>query len=80
MADNVIDFGGITKLPLRPERILGAAYDYAVKDEFSDVIVIGWRDGEFYLAGSSPELGEALILVENARHAILDMVRGQHSD
>ena len=78
MSDNVVNFGGITKLALRPERILGAAYDYAVKDEFSDVVVLGWRNGEFYFAGSSPELGEALILIENARDAVLDMVRDQH--
>jgi hypothetical protein len=50
VTDNVVSFGGLTTLPLPPEKILSAALDRT----FSRVTVLGvLEDGEEYVASST---------------------------
>ena len=68
MSDNVVSFGGLTKLPLSPERILNAA----LEQEFARVTVIGVAEsGEEYVASSTSDCGAILWDMERARHLFM---------
>jgi len=77
----VRNLGAYTKLPLRPERILGAAYDQAVANNLGTAIVLGWEGddskGDLYFASSEEQLGEILILLECARDEIMSKIARQ---
>lgn len=65
---NVVSFGGLTKLPLPPEKILNAA----LEKPFSRVTVIGvLEDGEEYVASSTSDCGAILWDMERARHMFM---------
>lgn len=68
MSDNVVSFGGMTKLPLPPEKILSAALGY----QFERVTVIGVTEsGEEYVASSTSDCGAILWDMERARHMFM---------
>jgi hypothetical protein len=65
---NVINFRGITRLPLDPARVIGAA----VEVEFERVMIIGLtKDGQEYFAASDPDGGCALWDMERARYFLM---------
>lgn len=64
---NVIEFGGITKLDIEPDKVLESAKG------LETVFVVGWdKEGDLYAASSTSNLGELLILIERAKEALLD--------
>lgn len=65
--DNVVLFGGVTKLDLPADRVL----DNAPKD-LQDVTIIGYdADGDFYFASSIANGPEVLWRLEQAKLALL---------
>jgi hypothetical protein len=63
-----VSFGGMTKLPLPPEKILSAALDRT----FGRVTVIGvLEDGKEYVASSTSDCGAILWDMERARHMFM---------
>lgn len=63
----VVEFTGITSLPIDPERILESA-----KGKLQRVIVIGIdMDGEEYVASSDPDCGTSLWDIERAKLRLL---------
>lgn len=70
MTDNIIEFNGITTLPIPVDRILNRA----LEAELSTVLVIGWSaDGSFYFCGSDPSGPENLWLLELAKKALIEV-------
>ena len=68
MTAKIIQFTGITKLDLPPDRILEAA-----KEKLEGVIVIGFdKDGEFYGASSYADGGTALWLLEICKKKLME--------
>ena len=67
---NVIDFPGVTRLPLDPEKVLEAA-----QDELETVLVIGYTKGrgEFWFASSEPSGPECLWLLETAKRVLMQV-------
>jgi len=63
----VVEFTGVTSLPIDPERILESA-----KGKLQRVIVIGIdMDGEEYVASSDPDGGTFLWDIERAKLRLL---------
>ena len=63
----VVNFGGITKLDLDPDRILEAA-----KGQMLQVVICGLdKEGMRYFASSQADGGEVLWHLERARHALM---------
>lgn len=68
MSDNIVNFPGITTLPLDPARVLAGA----AKERFQRVIVIGvTEDGDEYYSCSDPDGGTFLWDVERAKLRLL---------
>jgi hypothetical protein len=66
---NVIDFGGVTRLDLDPNRILDNA-----PRTLQSVFIMGWdEDGEIYFASSSADGGDLMWLMENAKYRLMEM-------
>lgn len=64
----VIDFPGITRLNLPPDRIINAA-----RGRLDSVVVIGYdKDGGEYFATSIADGGEVLWLLERCKRALLN--------
>ena len=74
MDDNVVRFGGVTTLPLDPDRILEAA-----KGQLSEVVILGWEKAEdgtgaFYMAASDADLSRAsMLLLRGLKHVTESM-------
>lgn len=69
MADNVVDFGGITKLDLPPDRVLEGA-----KGRLDSVVIMGFdQDGNEYFASSKADGGEVMWLMERCKKQLLEM-------
>ncbi len=67
---NVIEFRGITKLDLDPDRVLSKAIG-----ELEDVVVIGFhKDGSEYFASSKSDGAEVLWHLERAKHRLMQTV------
>lgn len=67
---NVVNFTGITKLDLPPDRILEQA-----KGELEGVVIIGYdKDGKEYFASSYADGGTVLWLMERCKTKLLDVV------
>ena len=63
----VVDFGGITKLDLSPERVLAMA-----EGHLEGVVILGYdKDGEEYFASSYADGGEVLWLLERCKIRLL---------
>lgn len=69
MADNVIPFGGITRLDLPVDAVL----DSAKESVAGGVVVIGYdKEGELYFAASMADGGDVIWLLEKAKKALLE--------
>jgi hypothetical protein len=68
MTAKILEFTGITRLDLDPDRILEGA-----KGKLQGVIVIGFdQEGEFYGATSYADGGDALWLLELCKLRLLE--------
>lgn len=64
---DIIDFDGVTKLDIDPDKVLAGA-----KENLNSVIVIGWdKEDNLYTASSSSSIGELLYLLEVAKKELL---------
>lgn len=64
----VVDFPGVSKLDIPPEKILAAANE----ETFDEVVVIGFtEDGDFYFASSRANGGDVLWVLERAKHKLM---------
>ena len=71
---NVKDFPGVTRHTTPVNKILATA----AAARLQDIVIIGFREnGELYFASSSPDGGDCLWLLENAKYELLAAVRGQ---
>lgn len=68
--DNVVWFGGETRLPIPAEQVLRGALEAGVQD----VLVIGTLDGELYTASSTADAGELLLMLERAKRRLMTHV------
>ncbi len=68
---NVVPLNCITILPLTPERVLDAA-----KEKVDLVVVLGYEPGttNLYFSSSTAELSVVLMLLERAKHQVMQMV------
>jgi hypothetical protein len=67
MAENIIEFTGITRLNMDPDRALEKA-----KGQLGGVLILGFaKDGEEYFASSYADGGTALWLLERCKHRLL---------
>lgn len=74
MTAEIVNFNGITKLDLPPERVLSSA----VAADLDAAIVVGWdKEGEFYFASSYAAGPEVLWLLEIARTKLLKIGTGE---
>jgi hypothetical protein len=72
MADNVIDFTGVTLLDTPPPKVL----EYAARANLQDVVVLGWDDdGNLYFASSSADGAEVNWLLDSAKQELLEAGR-----
>lgn len=70
MSADIIDYPGVTTLPLEPTKVLEAA----IAHDLSAVLIVGRQDGgELYLSGSHSDIGEMLILLERAKVRFMAM-------
>ncbi len=68
MGDNVVDFNGITKLDLDPDRVIQKAKDEGLEG----VIVLGYTsDGEEYFASSYADGGTVNWLLDRCKQKLL---------
>lgn len=65
---NVIQGRFITTVDTTPDSVL----DGAKRHELDVVYVIGEKDGEPYFAGSSSDVGHALVLFEKFKRAVIE--------
>jgi hypothetical protein len=69
MTDNVIPFGGITRLDIDPDRVLSSAVG-----KLECVVVVGLgKDGEEYFASSMADGADALWYLERCKKMLLDI-------
>lgn len=70
MSADIIDYPGVTILPLEPAKVLEAA----IAHDLSAVLIVGRQDsGDLYLSGSHSDIGEMLILIERAKVRFVSM-------
>lgn len=69
MTDNVVPFGGVTRLDISPEVVLKAAMD-----KLEGVVLAGWtKEGDIYHASSIASGPEALWLLELCKKHLLEI-------
>ena len=69
MTDNVIPFGGITRLDIDPDRVLTGAVG-----KLECVVVVGLgKDGEEYFASSMADGADALWYLERCKKKLLEI-------
>lgn len=68
MTDNVVPFGGITRLDVEPSRVL----EQAAQAGLSSVVIIGYdADGGEYFASSYADGGDVLWHLERAKFKLM---------
>lgn len=67
--DNIINFPGITRLKIDPDKVLSAPVG-----NLTSVVVVGYdKNGAEYFAASDPSGPEVLWLLERAKLALLNI-------
>lgn len=70
MTDNVIEWNGITRLDLPPERVIAKALEAGLVN----VVILGHtEDGQEYFASSLADGGDVLWLLERCKKLLLDV-------
>lgn len=65
MAD-ILDFNGITKGLIDPQKILDGARG------IDEVLLVGWKGDQFYMATSNGNIGDTLVLLELAKQQLME--------
>ena len=65
---DVVDFDGMTTQDIPVERVLEMAKDC------DEVLVLGWKEDDFYCAMSNPKFSDNILLLELARKTLLDVM------
>ena len=69
MSDNVLPFGGITRLDIDPDRVLTSAVG-----NLECVVIVGLgKDGEEYFASSMADGADALWYLERCKKKLLEI-------
>lgn len=69
MTAKILDFNGITRLDIDPDRVLSQA-----AGKLQGVVVVGYdKDGEFYVASSYADGGDMLWALELAKKKLLEV-------
>lgn len=63
----VVDFTGPTVGNLEPDDVLKAATGVGM----DQVLILGWKGDDFYMATSEPDTRDTLMLLQIANHALL---------
>ena len=67
MTAKILNFTGDTTVDLEPDAVLEAACG-----KLDDALILGWTtDGDLYLASTTSNIGEMLVLLERAKQVIL---------
>jgi hypothetical protein len=66
----IIVFNGQTKLDIPPKDVI----EGAAKEDFDQVLVIGWIGDELYMSSSSAEGSDILWLLERVKHFLMCLV------
>lgn len=75
MSAKIINYTGITRLNIDPDRILDSA-----KGQLEGVVILGYtRDGDEYFASSYADGGTALWLLERCKAALLGVGPAEES-
>lgn len=70
MNGNVVEFNGITKLNIPPDRMLEKA-----TGKLETVLILGvTKNGSEYFASSVADAAEAIFMMERAKHALMKIV------
>lgn len=68
--NNVVDFNGITRLNLDPDRVLNKAIG-----NLKDVIILGYdKEGEEYFASSIADGADVNWLLDRMKHMLMNTV------
>lgn len=68
---NIINIGGLTKLPIPVQKVLQAALDL----NLTSAIIIGYdQNGEEYFSSSEPDGAEILWLLERSKQRLIDII------
>lgn len=59
---DIVQFNGATSLDIEPEKVLEGGKNAGL----DTVLVIGWRDKEFYIASSTGDIGAILLMLKIA--------------
>ena len=65
---DVIDFDGVTTEKIDVDKVLDMAKDC------DTVLVLGWKNNDFYCAMSDPQFSENILLVEIGKKVLLDVM------
>lgn len=67
---NVVEFNGLTRLNLDPDRVLNKAIG-----ELKDVVIVGYtKDGEEYFASSIADGADVNWLLDRMKHMLMNTV------
>ena len=65
---NIVDFDGLTKMDIDPNKVLEGA-----KDNLDCVVTIGWdKDDCLYIASSTSRIAGILLLLERAKFDLME--------
>ncbi len=68
--DNVVEFGGITKVDLDPDRLLQKAIG-----RLSEVVILGFdKDNNEWFASSKADVGDIIYHLERAKHRLMNII------
>lgn len=65
---SVIEFPGETTKEIPVDKVCEAAKDC------DDVLIIGWKNDDLYIASSDSSVGEAIIKLELAKHMMVQSI------
>lgn len=73
MTDNVIDFPGVTRNDINPQKVL----DNANKTGLENMIILGnHKDtGEFYFSSSTANVEKIIFMLETAKKLVMSTVK-----
>ena len=70
--DNVVQFSGVTRLPLDPDMLLKAAIG-----ELDEVVILGFdKEGNEYFASSKAGAAEVIYACERVKHKLNTILDG----
>ena len=70
MSDNVIGWGGITRLDIDPDKVLTAA-----GGKLESVLIVGFtKEGDEYFASSKADAEYPIYMMERAKHRLMTII------